>query len=301
MAHLGKKRVLITGAAGFTGLHLADHFLENGWEVFGLTSSKENGLSFQSLAVDIGDTEKIAEWIASVAPQYIVHLAALSHVVGDPLSFFRVNVLGTESLLEAIGRSGILPEKILVASSANVYGNARSIPIPETATLSPVNHYALSKVAAEYICQKWFDRLPIIVTRPFNYTGKGQSESFVFSKIVAAFRRKERNIRLGNLNVARDLSDISFVCEAYKRLLLSDARSQVFNICSGKSVSIGEVISVMSKISGYTPDISVDQTLIRKDEILDLRGDPSKLASQVGLIQVISLEETLERMFIVNE
>ena len=296
MASPGKYRVLITGISGFTGRYLADTLAGYGWDIFGLGNDR---LPVESdhLDADLADTKILSEWIASVRPTHIVHLAALTHVVGDPLSFYRVNVLGTESLLDAVSRSGITPEKVLIASSANIYGNASQSPISEHSPIRPVNHYALSKATMELLVTKWFEQMPIVLVRPFNYTGPGQSEAFVFPKIVAAYRRGDAVLRLGNLDVARDLSDVRFVCEAYRRLLVSDARSEKINVCSGRSVALLSVLDLMAEISGHRPRIEVDPAFMRKDEIKDLCGDPSLLFERIGLIEPTPIQSLLQSMY----
>ena len=296
MASPGKYRVLITGISGFTGRHLADTLAGYGWDIVGL-GDKRLPVESDHLEADLADTNRLSGWIANVRPTHIVHLAALSHVVGDPLSFYRANVLGTESLLEAVSRSGIIPEKVLIASSANIYGNASQSPISEQTPVQPVNHYALSKAAMELLAEKWFERMPIVLVRPFNYTGPGQSEAFVFSKIVAAYRRGDAVLRLGNLDVARDLSDVRFVCEAYRRLLVSDARSEKINVCSGRSVALLSVLDLMAEISGHRPRIEVDPAFVRKDEIKDLCGDPSLLFERIGLIKPTPIQSLLQSMY----
>lgn len=301
MAALGKKGpVLITGIDGFTGRHLARVLSADGWHVAGLGGGGgyESCKINQYLSVDLNDTATIANWLSQVQPTHIIHLAALSFVVSnDPLLFYRVNVLGTESLLHAIEQSNLHLEKIIVASSANIYGNAVTSPINENALPQPQNHYALSKLVMEHLVRRWFDRLPMIITRPFNYTGPGQSERFVFAKIVGAFRRREPEIKLGNLDVARDLSDVTYVTEIYHRLLCSHVRSETFNICSGHSVSLQEVIDLMSDIAGYTPRITIDPSLIRRDDVRALWGDPSHLHHAIGEITMPSLKETLLSMY----
>lgn len=255
----------------------------DGWEVYGLGPPVDD-LSFPNLNVDLSETQAIASWLAETSPTHIVHLAAQSHVVGDPMKFFEVNVLGTESLLLAISKAQIVPQKLLIASSANVYGQCKNSPIQESEPNRPVNHYALSKAAMELLVQKWFDRYPIVITRPFNYTGPGQSEAFVYAKLAAAFFRRDPEIRLGNIGTARDLSDIRFVVEAYRRLLLSELSSGTFNISSGKSVSIREALAILSKLTGHVPKIVSDPALTRSNEITELRGDPSKLQHAIGSI-----------------
>jgi nucleoside-diphosphate-sugar epimerase len=296
MAFPGSQRALITGRFGFTGKHLAQFLKLQGWEVFGLDPTEDSNPG-ATLAIDINDTGSVIQRLTEVRPTHIVHLAALSHVVGDPLAFFRVNLLGTESLMEAIASSGIKPAKVLIASSANVYGNADHSPITEDEPLRPMNHYALSKVSMEQMLFKWHARLPIVIARPFNHTGPGQSEVFVMPKIVHAFHRREPVIRLGNLDVARDLSDIRFVCEAYLRLLQAQSTGQTFNICSGNSIHLLRVLELLREISGHDPRIEVDLAFVRKDEIKELCGSPRRLFEAVGEIPVISHRDILDHMY----
>ncbi|MDP3520535.1 MAG: GDP-mannose 4,6-dehydratase [Hydrogenophaga sp.] len=296
MVFPGNQRALITGRFGFTGKHLAQFLELRGWEVFGLDRGERSNAEAVP-AIDINDTGAVTQRLAEVQPTHIIHLAAHSHVVGDPLAFFRVNLLGTESLMEAIISSGIKPTKILIASSANVYGNANNSPITEEEPLRPMNHYALSKVSMEQMLFKWHARLPIVVTRPFNYTGPGQSEAFVMPKIVHAFHRRDPVIRLGNLDVARDLSDVRFVCEAYLRLLHADVTGQTFNICSGSSIHLLHVLNLLREITSHDPRIEVDSAFVRKDEIKELCGSPRRLFEAVGEIPVISHSDIIGHMY----
>ncbi len=295
MASPSDCKALITGLSGFTGKHLANRLEAEGWQVFGLSNVPEKS-RFPCLTVDLGETGRIAEWIASVQPTHIVHLAALSHVVGDALPFYQVNVIGTESLFEAIAAAGVLPRKVLVASSANIYGQTPVSPIGESHPARPANHYAASKAAMEWVAQQWFDRLPIVVTRPFNYTGPGQSEAFLFAKLAAAFHRREPVLNLGNVRVARDLSDVSFVAEAYYRLLISPFASDVVNICSGRSLSIAEALGILRELTGHDPGVTIDQALLRKNDIEVLTGDPSRLQSVVGPLEPVAPEEIFRGM-----
>jgi GDP-6-deoxy-D-talose 4-dehydrogenase len=283
MGSVGNMSVLVTGIAGFTGCHLLRRLHDAGYDVIGL-GSEPCSLVPTYLRADLEDTARISAWLRQVQPSFVIHLAALSHVVGDAIGFYRVNVLGTESLLQAIVDAGIEPQKIVIASSANIYGNALVSPITEEAPIRPVNHYGVSKAAMELMLCKWQERLSIIVTRPFNYTGPGQSEAFLFPKLVGAFHRKDPVIMLGNIDVARDLSDVNFVVEAYVRLLQSAVRSERFNICSGKSLSIRASLDLLSGLTGHRPEIAIDPALVRPDEIAELCGDPARLQAAVGPI-----------------
>lgn len=288
-------RVLVTGISGFTGVHLANRLMEEGWEVFGLTNSPDK-LHVPSLCADLSETDRIAEWVRSVQPTHVVHLAALSHVVGPALPFYQVNVLGTESLLEGIRSAGVRPEKVLIASSANIYGQTLASPINEDEPAVPANHYAASKAAMEWVARQWFERLPIIVTRPFNYTGPGQSETFLFAKLAAAFHRRVPVLKLGNVRVARDLSDVSFVTEAYHRLLLSDITSTALNICSGRSVAISEALAILRDLTGHDPELTIDSALLRPNDVEVLTGDPARLQTAIGPIMPVAPEEIFRRM-----
>lgn len=288
-------RILITGICGFTGQHLARRLAGKGWEVFGLTNSAAPQ-AWPTLSADLGETDRIAGWIGETRPTHVAHLAALSHVVGPALPFYQVNVLGTESLLKAIDASAVHPDKVLIASSANIYGQAPVSPIGEDQPARPANHYAASKAAMEWVASQWSDRLPIIVTRPFNYTGPGQSEAFLFAKLAGAFHRREPVLTLGNTRIARDLSDVSFVVEAYRRLLLSPARSDTVNICSGGSVSIAEALAILTELTGHTPEIATDPSLLRANDIETLTGNPARLQGLVGPLLPVAATDIFGRM-----
>lgn len=290
-------RVAITGVTGFTGRHISAALECAGYEVFGLGKDGVQSSS-KYLKADLADQTVISDWFNEIKPDCIIHLAALSHVVGSATDFYRVNVVGTESLLEAIADARITPHKIVIASSANIYGNSTSDLISERVPIAPVNHYGLSKATMEMMLRNWTERFPIVVARPFNYTGPGQSERFVFAKIVGTFRRREPVLRLGNTDVARDLSDVRYVAQVYKRLIECSQRSITVNICSGNSVSIDDAIDIMASIAGYKPAIEIDPGLVRRNEIKKMSGDSSLLKMVIGDITPIDIERTLYDMYV---
>lgn len=288
-------RAVITGIDGFTGAHLSRQLERAGWEVYGLAGPGGTSTA-RTLAADLLDRARITDWLASVRPSHVVHLAALSHVVGPALPFYQVNVLGTEALIGAIDQAALDLSKLVVASSANIYGQTPVSPIAEDERPRPANHYAVSKVAMEAIAQQWFDRLPILITRPFNYTGPGQSEAFLFAKLVGAFHRREPVLTLGNQRIARDLSDVSFVSSAYQRLLLSDRSSETFNLCSGRSVSIAEALHILRDLTGHDPGIESDPALMRSNDIEVLTGDPTRLQAAIGPLSPVPPREIFSAM-----
>ena len=149
----------------------------------------------------------------------------------------------------------------------------------------------------EHMVRTWFDRLPIVVTRPFNYTGPGQDERFVVPKIVSHYKRRAASIRLGDTRVERDFSDVEDLVEAYMRLLESDVRSEVVNICSGKPTSVAAIVAEMNAIAGYEIKVELEPTLVRNNDISRLAGSNKKLLRLIGFAPGIPIRETLVRMY----
>jgi nucleoside-diphosphate-sugar epimerase len=143
----------------------------------------------------------------------------------------------------------------------------------------------------------WGDRLPIVITRPFNYTGVGQDENFLIPKIVAHFRRRDPEIELGNLDVWRDFSDVRMVADAYARLVTAAPVGKTLNICSGHVHSIQEVLEMMSDIAGYRIAVRVNPAFVRSSDVKRLSGSHRLLANEVGGLQEISMYETLRWMY----
>ncbi|MGR8941403.1 MAG: GDP-mannose 4,6-dehydratase [Gammaproteobacteria bacterium] len=292
-----QKRALITGYDGFTGVYLAQELVNAGYLVYGVVHHVEKASNLVYVC-DLGNREGLTKIIAEIKPDIVAHLAAISFVAhGDIESIYRVNLLGTLNLLHAIADSGVVPNKVLLASSANVYGNATVEPIDETVPFAPVNDYAVSKVAMEYMARLWFDRLPIIITRPFNYTGHGQAPHFLLPKIVSHFARHAAEIELGNLDVARDFSDVRMVTAAYHKLLESGQHSTVFNICSGIGYSLQDVLDMMATIAGYRIKVNVNPNFVRANEVKRLVGSADQLKKAVGDIPGYRLDETLRWMY----
>jgi nucleoside-diphosphate-sugar epimerase len=287
---------LVTGAAGFTGKYVVNALTRRGYRVIGIGLGDPSGSDW--LACDLTDKAGAKKSLSGIAPDVVVHLAALAFVgEGNPENFYRVNVLGTTNLLEVLADTDRTPARILIASSANAYGNISGSELSEDICPAPVNHYAASKLAMEHMVRTWFDRLPIIMTRPFNYTGPGQDERFVVPKIVNHYKRKASSIKLGDTGVERDFSDVEDVVEAYMRLLESDVRSEVVNICSGKPVSVAAIVAEMNSIAGYEIKVETQQELLRKNDIHRLIGNNQKLRRLTGFAPSIGIRETLQRMY----
>ncbi|MBW0446949.1 GDP-mannose 4,6-dehydratase [Paraburkholderia phenoliruptrix] len=290
-------RTLVTGAGGFTGRYLVDNLRERGHTVIETFAGRDEEETPTRLRLDITSPENCRRVIETVRPDYIVHLAAISFVGhDDPLDFYRVNVLGTLNLLEACAATGHTPRKALIASSANVYGNVTSDAIDESFPLTPVNHYAASKAAMETMVHTWFDRLPILIVRPFNYTGRGQASNFLVPKIVEHFARREPSIELGNIDVARDFSDVRYVVRAYKALLDSDATSETVNVCTGTPYTLREILSAASDLTGHKLQVNINPAFVRQTDVKVLAGSPAKLRALVPQVQAIPFMDTLRWM-----
>lgn len=277
-------RLLVTGADGFTGRQLLPKAKMLGWEVAGLSA-------------DLTDPAGLRAEVLALEPSAVVHLAAISAVTHRDLdAFYRVNLFGTLNLLEALKSLKTKPKRVLLASSANVYGNIEGL-ISESVCPKPLNHYAMSKLAMEHMALTYADALPLIITRPFNYTGVGHDNRFVIPKIVEHFARHSDILGLGNLTVEREYNDVRTVCDAYLRLLERGKPGEVYNVCSGRSIALNSVLEKMVGIAGYRPEIKVNPAFIRSNEVQQLYGDSTKLTRDIGSLNYPCLEETLKWMF----
>jgi GDP-6-deoxy-D-talose 4-dehydrogenase len=294
-------RTLVTGAAGFTGRYLVSLLAKLGHEVHGVVHHvpEEPIDSISAVHVaDLASQQAIARVVDEVRPHHVVHLAGIAFVAhGDIAEMYRANVVGARQLLHSLAALSEPPRSVVMASSANVYGNARAGILDESMLPSPVNDYGVSKVASEYVAKLYRDQLPIIVTRPFNYTGRGQSTSFVIPKIIEHARRRQTTIELGSLDVERDFSDVRTVVEVYARLLDAPAAiGQTFNICSGIAVSLGEVLERVTRLSGHRFEVRVNPDLVRANEVRTLLGSSANLTAAIGPLQPIPLDQTLAWM-----
>lgn len=291
----GRGCVLLTGANGFTGRYVRAELEAAGYKVVGAVVGAPKGP--HEVGLDITSPDNCRRVMEKVRPDYLVHLAAISFVQhADADAFYRVNVIGTINLLQAMADAKISPRRVLIASSANVYGNATSGVITEEQAPQPINHYAVSKLAMEFMVKTWFDRMPIVLTRPFNYTGVGQAPHFLVPKIVSHFVQRAPVIELGNLDVERDFSDVRMVAHAYRGLLEHDCAGEVVNICSGRPYSLRNIIGMMQDIAGYEIDVRVNPAFVRQSEVKTLVGSVDKLHSLIGNFEPIPLQETLRWM-----
>jgi len=290
-------RALITGLRGFTGPYLSQELKAAGYDVFGTVNRGEVG-GDGIYEVDLCEPESIVRVVLEVQPDVVVHLAAISFVsFGDVEAIYRVNIIGTRNLLEALTKCDKPPRVVVLASSANIYGNACVELIHETIAPAPANDYAVSKLAMEYLAKLWCEYLPILVVRPFNYTGVGQSEKFLIPKIVSHFVQRKGEIELGNLDVARDFSDVRAVVSAYRRLIEFAPPGEVFNVCSEVAHSLKDILAMMAEIAGYEIAVKVNPRFVRPGEVKRLLGSDVKFRRVAGEIERIPFRDTLRWMY----
>lgn len=292
------KRALITGAAGFTGRYLRQELGQHGWEAWGLGQTPgPPEFADRYVQTSLLEPEALARAVHRVQPDAVFHLAAIAFVGhGSPDDFYRVNILGTRNLLHAVAELPRTPQAVLLASSANVYGNAAGGQLDESRPYNPANDYAVSKAAMEMMARLWQKRLPLTLVRPFNYTGVGQSLDFLVPKIVDHFLCKAKVIELGNLEVWRDFSDVRDVVRAYRLLAEKCPSGETVNICSGRTHSLLEVLDMARAISGHELEVQVNPAFVRANEVKTLYGDTGKLARLLDGWQPRTFEETLSWM-----
>ena len=295
-----RMKVLVTGHSGFTRRYVSSMLQSRGHFVVGLgTATEPASGSDDYIQADLLHAEDLRNSLSGAEIDAVVHLAAISFVGHrDVQAIYDVNVVGTRNLLSALAeaQSSHRLKSLILASSANIYGNVEDDAIPESTSPLPENDYAVSKVAMENVARIWSDRLPITILRPFNYTGVGQNAQFLIPKIVSHFARREPSISLGNTEVWRDFSDVRSIARVYADLLDLHARSETYNFCSGNPLSIDDVLAMMTEIAGYEIQVNVNPDFIRANEIRRLAGDPQKLQSVIGEFQ-IPFKDTLEWMY----
>jgi len=302
--------VLITGIAGFVGGHLveflhAEHpdiapagLVRPGHEI---PAALRDGVRL--MEADLEDPAAVESAVAAVRPQRIVHLAGQSSVHeswANPAATLRTNVIGLLNVFEAVRRRKLSP-RVLVVGSAEEYGamDPDAPPITEDAPLRPLSPYAVSKVASGYLALQYaLSRdLAVVRTRTFPHTGPGRGAVFAessFAQQIAEVEAGRRRpvLQVGNLEAVRDFTDVRDVVRAYWALLERGASGEVYNVCSGRGRSIGDILRSLLEISGVHVDLQVDRERLRPSDLPSLVGDPTRLREATGWEPRIPLERT---------
>jgi len=307
-------RTLITGCAGFAGSHLADYLLGKGEEIIALIALGEDRANIQHIekdlriaSADLRDFDTLRDALRSFKPQRIYHLAAVSspaESLENPTLTYQVNFVGTLNLLTAWRQVG-MDCRFLLVSSAEVYGAVLQdkLPLREDVELQPVNPYAGSKAAAETLALQ-FSRsygLPIIRVRPFNHTGPRQSPRFVCSSFARQVAEIELGVRpptlaAGNIHAARDFSDVRDIVRGYFDLLENGAPGEVYQLCSGRPVSIESILQALISFTSKSVQVEIDKSLLRNHDVGEIWGDYSKAKTAVGWEPRYELVDTLRAL-----
>jgi GDP-4-dehydro-6-deoxy-D-mannose reductase len=303
--------LLITGIAGFVGGHLVD-LLRAEHPDEGIAGLVRPGTAtpdhlrdgVRLLEADLEDPSAVEAAVAAVRPESIIHLAGQSSVHeswADPAGTLRTNVIGLLHVFEAVRRRRLAP-RVLVVGSAEEYGavDADAGPLTEDAPLRPLSPYAVSKVAQGYLALQYAlaRDLPVVRTRTFPHTGPGRGDAFAessFARQIAEVEAGRRRpvLAVGNLDAVRDFTDVRDVVRAYRALLERGASGEVYNVCSGRGRSIGDILRSLLEISGVHVDLQVDRERLRPSDLPALVGDPGKVREATGWEPRIPLERTL--------
>lgn len=287
--------VLITGISGFVGAHLAATLRSAGYVVKGTTLSQSGPDSYRC---DLATGEGLEEAVLDAQPDVIFHCAAISTVVhANATDYYAANVIGTKHLLAAARKLG-RRTRFIFLSTAGVYGNHPVEFLTETLTPRPVHDYGMSKLCAEFWVSSAAEFADVTIVRPFNVLGAGQKSFFIGPKLALAFARRDRQIRLGNIDVYRDYVDIG----AFSKSLVdfvdcSASYGEIVNFCSGTPTSLRELIEVYQKLAGYEIEVVQAQEFMRSNEVWRLLGAREKFDRLAPTpLEIVPLEVTLKRM-----
>lgn len=312
MTKRSKKKAFITGISGFAGSHLAELLLKEGYAVWGSIRARSKTENIDHIRsklhledADLLDPHSLYSIITKIKPNFIFHLAAQSFVQSSwasPANTMEVNVVGTVNLFEAVRRANIDPI-IQIACSSEEYGLVykHELPVTENNPLRPQSPYAVSKVAMDYLgyqyCQSY--KTKIVRTRGFNHTGPRRGEVFAssnFAKQIATIEKgkKEPVIYVGDLSTQRDWTDVRDIVRAYHISVLKCELGEVYNICSEKTVKVGDMLDILLSLSKIKVKIKTDPSRLRPSDVPILLGDCSRFKKKTGWKPEIKFEKTMK-------
>jgi len=301
-----KKNVLITGSEGFIGSHIVETLLKKDYKVrafvyynsfnnIGWLSSLDPKL-LKKIDIHLGDIRDEKNVMSAFKNiDYVVHLAALIGIpysYNSPKSYIETNILGTYNVLESSLKNKI--KKTLVTSTSEVYGSAKKIPIDENHILQAQSPYSATKIAADKLTESYcksFD-LNATIVRPFNTYGPRQSNRAIIPTIITQIL-KNKKLMIGSLSPKRDLNYVENVAETFEKILVSNKlKGEEVNICSGKSISVRELIHLISKLMDKKVNMVIDKSRIRpkNSEVDNLLGSYKKLNKHIKIKKIPIIE-----------
>lgn len=300
-------KILVTGANGFVGTHAVGNLLDAGHDVVAATPEGDPVLSASAARIDVRDAHVLLRVIERERPDAVLHLAGIAFVPDarrDPQRAFEVNATGTLNVLQAVAEAA--PEARVVAiSSAEVYGRVDLGPgerLDEERPPRPVTIYGASKAAAEHVAAAYAaEGLDVVVLRPFNHIGPGQSERFAvasFARQIAAFEREGGGVlRHGNLDAVRDFLDVRDIVHAYRLALEAPVGrlrgGQPFNVCSGVGTPVERVVETLVGLARCEVRTEIDPERLRPVDVPVFVGDPTRFRERTGFEPRRALEQTL--------
>ncbi|MCL4418774.1 GDP-mannose 4,6-dehydratase [Patescibacteria group bacterium] len=308
------KKILITGISGFAGSFLAEHLISNrNISVSGTYLLEKSLLNLQDIRkklnlvkLDLKDTDKTYNLIKDLMPDYVFHLAALTSPkdsFDNPTETIVNNIVAQINVLEAIKKANLINTRILVVSSAHVYGSVKKedLPINEETKLMPANPYSVSKVTQDFLGLQYFlaHKLKIVRVRPFNHIGPRQSSKLAVASFAKKIAEIEKGIRkpilsVGNLESARDFTDVRDMVKAYVLAIEKGKEGEVYNIGSGKSYKISHILNKLLSFSDAKITIELDKSLLRPVDSPELLCDGTKFSKLTNWKPDISIENTLK-------
>jgi GDP-4-dehydro-6-deoxy-D-mannose reductase len=308
------KKVLITGITGFAGSYLAQNLLRAGeYDVSGtflfeksLNNVEQIKNKLNLIRADLSEEKSVFKIIEDVRPDMIFHLAALTSPADsfkNPIATLNNNISLQVNLLEAVRRFNLLDTKILITSSADIYGRVtkEDLPIDEETPLMPTNPYSVSKIAQDFLGLSYFlsYKLKIIRVRPFNHIGPRQSPNFAvssFAKQIAEIEKnkKEPILSVGNLEAKRDFTDVRDMVNAYVLAIKKGNDGDVYNLGSGVSYKMADILNKLISLSCAKIEIRIDKAKLRPSDNPELTCDSSKFNKLTDWQPLISLEKTLK-------
>ena len=304
------KKILITGATGFVGRHLAESLASTTeCEIYGTSltdSGPQKGSGIQLEKIDLTSFDAVLSLIEKIKPDQIYHLASLtspSESFSNPTPVVLANIEIQMNLLNAVNNSGLTKTRLLLVSSADVYGlvDSADLPIDEQTQMRPSNPYAVSKIAQDYLGLQYYlaYKLDIVRVRPFNHTGPGQSDSFAipsFAHQIAQIEKGEQKavLKVGSLSAKRDFTDVRDIVRGYAQLMEKGISGEVYNIGSGKSHSMQKLLDILLSLSTKKIEVQEDSAKFRPSDVVNVYCDYKKLNSQTGWSPEIPIEKTLQ-------
>lgn len=308
------KKILITGVTGFVGKYLAAHLLaQKSYEITGIYRSESSLETLDEIRdkidlkkIDLNDADAVESLLLSIKPDAIFHLAAQaspSKSFSIPVETLTNNIVAEFSVLDALRKHELRNIRLMIISSAEIYGIVRSQdnPVDEDTPLRPATPYAVSKLAQDFLSFQHFlaYKLDIVRLRPYNHIGPGQKEGFVvadFAKQIVKIEKGDQEpvISVGNLDAKRDFTDVRDIMNAYELAMQKGKAGEVYNIGSGKSQKINDILKTLLSFSSKDIKVSVNPERFRPVDVPEIICDSSKFHELTGWKPTIPFEKTLK-------